>query len=76
MANPAAKHYGYPLGREASVRSGVLYPILDRLERAGWLAGEWEEPDKHSEGRPRRRYYTVTESGKVGLTTMLRGEQQ
>jgi DNA-binding PadR family transcriptional regulator len=41
------------------------------MERAGWLVGEWEAIDKHAEGRPRRRYYTITERGQTELAAML-----
>ena len=44
--------------------SGTLYPILFRLERAGWLSSRWEEIDPKAEGRPRRRFYRLTEEGK------------
>jgi PadR family transcriptional regulator PadR len=43
--------------------SGSLYPILLRLERAGWLKSRWEKIDPKLEGRPRRRLYTMTAVG-------------
>ena len=46
------------------LNSGTLYPILFRLERAGWLGSRWEEIDPKAEGRPRRRFYRLTEDGK------------
>lgn len=62
MQNPGAKHWGYELGREADIRSGVMYPILRRLLDEGWLEDGWEDPAT-TEGRPPRRYYTLTELG-------------
>ena len=47
------------------VGSGTLYPMLLRLEDAGWLSSEWENIEPSREGRPRRRYYTITGVGQV-----------
>ena len=63
LADPAAEHYGLDLMRDTKLTSGSLYPILQRLETAGWLAGRWEEVDASKAGRPRRRYYTLTKDG-------------
>lgn len=41
--------------------AGTVYPILERLERAGWITAEWEE-DSDRPG-PRRRYYRFTAEG-------------
>ena len=47
---------------------GTLYKALGRLERAGLLASEWEDPDiAAEEGRPRRRLYHVTDLGEKAL---------
>jgi PadR family transcriptional regulator PadR len=62
MQKPAAQHWGYELGREADIRSGVMYPILRRLLDEGWLEDGWEDPAT-TQGRPPRRYYTLTELG-------------
>ena len=63
-----APRYGLELMREADVKSGSLYPILDRLEDEGWVAGEWEETTAQEAGRPRRRYYRLTAEGVVAGT--------
>jgi PadR family transcriptional regulator PadR len=43
---------------------GTLYKALDRMERAGLLDSEWEDPAiAADEGRPRRRLYRVTGLG-------------
>jgi DNA-binding PadR family transcriptional regulator len=46
-----------------SLKSGSLYPILMRLESAGWVTSEWEKGDPAELGRPRRRYYSITPVG-------------
>lgn len=49
---------------------GTLYKALGRLERAGLLASEWEDPDVAAhEGRPRRRLYHVTDLGETATAT-------
>ncbi|QFZ23569.1 PadR family transcriptional regulator [Saccharothrix syringae] len=41
--------------------SGSVYPLLDRLERAGWVTSEWDD-DSDRRG-PRRRMYVLTPEG-------------
>ncbi|MDO5711986.1 MAG: PadR family transcriptional regulator [Micrococcales bacterium] len=41
------------------VKGGTLYPLLSRFETAGWVQIEWRAGD----GRPGRKYYTLTEAG-------------
>ena len=40
--------------------SGSVYPLLDRLERAGWVTSSWDEEDRKG---PRRRLYVLTQDG-------------
>lgn len=41
--------------------AGSVYPILERLERAGWVRSEWgDEPERPG---PRRRYYELSADG-------------
>jgi DNA-binding PadR family transcriptional regulator len=47
---------------------GTLYKALNRLEAAGLLESEWEDADDAvTEGRPRRRMYTVTGAAQLAL---------
>jgi DNA-binding PadR family transcriptional regulator len=69
LADPDRLHYGYDLRREAQVLTGTLYPLLRRLVGLGWLTDGWE--DSVPDGRPRRRYYRLTELGRVELARML-----
>ena len=46
-----------------AVTDGTLYPVLYRLERAGFVAVRWETPER---GVP-RKYYTLTGSGREEL---------
>lgn len=45
------------------LKTGTLYPILHRLEHAGWLSSRWEAGEPAKLGRPRRRYYKITAEG-------------
>src|SRR6266536_5381166 len=51
--------YGNQIIKDTGLKSGTIYPILDRLERAGWLTAEWEGIDESAEKRPRRRNYRL-----------------
>ncbi|QPP05269.1 tyrosine-type recombinase/integrase [Streptomyces bathyalis] len=51
--------------KETGLPSGSLYPVLARLERAGWLRSCREAIDPGAEGRPQRRYYELTPDGLV-----------
>ena len=55
--------YGLQLSRAAGLKSGTLYPVLARLEGAGWVSSSWEVLDPRLAGRPRRRFYVLTELG-------------
>jgi PadR family transcriptional regulator PadR len=55
--------YGYDLMRSTGFASGKLYPILLRLERAGWLTRELESGVPADHGRPLRRMYRLTPDG-------------
>jgi PadR family transcriptional regulator PadR len=64
LAEPTKPRYGRDLGQELRLKSGTLQPLLARLEQAGIVRSWWETPTAHEdEGRPRRRYYQVTDDG-------------
>lgn len=54
---------GADIAKSTKLKSGTLYPLLLRLEEAGWLRSEWEVGDPRELGRPRRRFYQVTGVG-------------
>ena len=63
--------HGYEIGRLIEERSGgdlryniaSLYPLLYRLEKRGWIKGQWVE----KAGQRRRRYYRLTAAGRKVL---------
>ena len=63
LAEPEADRYGLDLMKDTGLASGTLYPMLARLEQAGWVHSAWEDIDPVAEGRPRRRYYRLTAEG-------------
>lgn len=47
---------------------GMLYPLLHRLDRLGYVTTEWRSPP---EGR-RRKYYAITNEGHAALAVHKR----
>ena len=68
--------YGYAIlkrvralsGGEFEWSDGMLYPLLHRLRRLGYVTTEWRTPP---EGR-RRKYYAITEEGRAALADQRR----
>ena len=68
--------YGYAIlkrvralsGGELEWTDGMLYPLLHRLRRFGYVTTEWRTPP---EGR-RRRYYMLTDDGRTALADQRR----
>ncbi len=53
-----------PIGAGCLRSNGTVYKALYRLTRCGAISSSWEEADIALEaGRPRRRYYCLTENG-------------
>jgi PadR family transcriptional regulator PadR len=48
------------------VVEGTLYPLLTRLKNGGLLSYRWEE----SKSGPPRKYFEITESGALFLTSL------
>lgn len=71
LADAAADRYGLDLMKATDLPSGTLYPILQRLQQAGWIAAHWEQIDPAAEGRPARRYYRLTPEGAASARTAL-----
>lgn len=63
LEDPSESQYGFDLMQATGLPSGTLYPVLARLERAGWISGHHETIDPAVAGRPARRMYTLTAEG-------------
>ncbi len=72
----ARARHGYEISQLIEQRSeGALkfnvasfYPLLYRLEKRGWIAGQWVE----KAGQRRRRYYKLTAAGRKMLKEQRR----
>ena len=68
--------YGYAIlrrvrelsGGQMAWTDGMLYPLLHRLGRLGYVTTEWRTPP---EGR-RRKYYAITDEGRATLADQQR----
>jgi DNA-binding PadR family transcriptional regulator len=63
---------GVEISRTTGLASGTLYPILFRLEQAGWLESEWEDVVPAQAKRPRRRLYRITAQGEANARASFR----
>jgi PadR family transcriptional regulator, regulatory protein PadR len=63
LDEPTDELSGADVLKRSGIASGTLYPILLRLEAAGWFVSRWEAVDPASVGRPRRRLYRLTPTG-------------
>jgi PadR family transcriptional regulator, regulatory protein PadR len=63
LESPTDEQSGADVQKRSGVASGTLYPILLRLESAGWFVSRWEAIDPATAGRPRRRLYRLTPGG-------------
>lgn len=55
--------YGLEICAVTGLPSGTVHPILARFETLGWLDSAWEQVDPREQGRPRRRYYRMSQEG-------------
>jgi PadR family transcriptional regulator, regulatory protein PadR len=51
---------GADIRRATRLKSGTLYPLLARLNAAGWLVDEWETVAPSEVGRPKKHLYRLT----------------
>jgi PadR family transcriptional regulator PadR len=64
LAEPAQDLFGLEVCRRTHLTTGTVTRILSRLEKEGWVRSWWEdEPVARREGRPRRRFYRLTDEG-------------
>jgi DNA-binding PadR family transcriptional regulator len=68
--------HGYEIARRIERETGgklrftlaSLYPLLYRMEKVGWVRGEWQVGE--TGGRRRRRCYRLTSAGKKKLAPL------
>lgn len=71
--------YGYAISKSVAARSGgevrltpgVLYPLLAKLERQGYIASSWEtirsDRNEDQDGGRRRKWYRLSAKGRKRL---------
>jgi PadR family transcriptional regulator, regulatory protein PadR len=71
LTDPTKARYGLDVANSTGLPTGTIYPILARLEAAGWVSSGWEAIDPAEEGRPRRRLYYLTGEGAFSARAAL-----
>ena len=64
--------FGFEIVDVTGYPTGTVYPVLRRLEHAGFVRSEWEREQVASrDARPQRRYYEITSAGARALDGAL-----
>ncbi len=64
--------YGLDIIDATGLATGTVYVTLGRLQKRGLVAASWEDQRiADREGRPRRRYYRLTDEGRTRLLETL-----
>jgi DNA-binding PadR family transcriptional regulator len=67
---PDEELYGLKIAQNAGRKTGSVYPILARLEEAGWVESSWEREERDERG-PRRRFYRLSPNGFAAARALL-----
>ncbi|MER7365484.1 PadR family transcriptional regulator [Nonomuraea wenchangensis] len=62
--------HGWVIMRTTGRAGPTVYKVLDRLEDARWIEGEWEQLADDQPG-PRRRFYRLTGQGVAAARALL-----
>jgi PadR family transcriptional regulator PadR len=68
LENPKKGRSGAEISKITKLGSGTMYPLLQRLEIAEWIEGDWENVEPSEVGRPKRRLYKLTRSGQIAAS--------
>ncbi|TLM80867.1 PadR family transcriptional regulator [Pseudarthrobacter sp. NamE5] len=69
----AERVWGLQIVKDAGKKPGTVYPILDRLESAGWIQGEWDTAEVRK--GPRRRYYRLVSEARPVALAYVKAQQ-
>jgi PadR family transcriptional regulator, regulatory protein PadR len=70
LMGPDEELYGLKIAQNAGRKAGSIYPILARLENAGWVKSSWEREERDERG-PRRRFYQLSPDGLTAARALL-----
>lgn len=70
LLGPDDELYGFKIAKEIDRPTGSVFPILARLEQAGWVFSKWETSEQNSRGS-RRRFYRLSPDGVAQAREML-----
>jgi DNA-binding PadR family transcriptional regulator len=70
LMGPDEELYGLRIALNAGRKAGSVYPILARLEEAGWVVSSWEREERGDRG-PRRRFYRFSPGGLDAARALL-----
>lgn len=73
-SQPDDPAWGLRMCEQTGYGTGTVYPALDRLLKAGWIADKWEAPPPPD--RPRRRFYEITTTGRERHAAALRARAE
>lgn len=69
LLDSGAPTWGLVVIKHTGRLPGTVYPVLERLERLGWLTSSWE--DDADRAGPRRRLYEFTAEGRPAAEALL-----
>ncbi len=61
--------WGLKIVKQTGRPAGSIYPILGRLERAGWATSRWD--DDADRAGPRRRLYQLTDGARASAPSVV-----
>jgi DNA-binding PadR family transcriptional regulator len=65
--------WGLQIVKDVGKKPGTVYPVLDRLEAAGWVQGEWDTTETRK--GPRRRYYRLVSEARPLALEYVRAQK-
>ena len=67
--DPSGPHFARDICWSTDLSGGYVAVVLGRLERQGWLESEWEDIDPEAAGRPQRRAYRLSATGRSAVVS-------
>lgn len=71
LEQPEKPLFGFQIVNKIHINQSTVYPLLIKLETAGYLKAYWEKLDPTILDRPRRRYYQIRSEAKAKIIKMF-----